>query len=109
MGKAIAEAAKATAVAAKELGAIIAAGGVPAVVVIIIICLLTAIGGTCFGIFLSNDKTTGSKMTMTQAISQLTTDYYTDLEAFKNIDYIQYHIHDFDKQTAKLFGIPLNE
>ncbi len=84
VGKAIAEAAKATAVAAKELGAIIATGGVPAVVVIIIICLLTAIGGTCFGIFLSNDKTTGSKMTMTQAISQLTTDYYTDLEAFKN-------------------------
>ena len=26
-----------------------------------------------------------------------------------NMDYIQYHIHDFDKQTAKLFGIPLNE
>ena len=84
VGKAIAEAAKATAAAAKELGAIIAAGGVPAVVVIIIICLLTAIGGTCFGIFLSNDRTTGSKMTMTQAISQLTTDYYTDLEVFKN-------------------------
>ena len=45
------------------------------------------------GIFLSNDKTTGSKMTMTQAILQLTTDYYADLEEFKsNYDYDQYEI-----------------
>lgn len=100
VGKVIADTAKATAAAAKELGTVIAPGGVP-VVVIIIICLLAAVGGTCFGIFLSNDKTTGSKMTMTQAISQLTTDYFTDLEAFKsNYDYDQYEIEtDSDNIT----------
>lgn len=92
VGKAVVEVAKATAAAVKELGAAIAAGGAP-VVIIIIICLLIAVAGTCFGIFLSNDKTTGSQMTMTQAISQLTTDYYTDLESFKsNYTYDQYEI-----------------
>ena len=93
VGKAIVETGKATVAAAKGAKAAIAAGGVPAVVFVIVICLLAAVGGTCFGIFLSNDKTTGSKMTMTQAISQLTTDYYTDLEDFKlNYEYDQYEI-----------------
>lgn len=92
VGKAIVEATKATVAAVKELGAAIAAGGAP-VVIIIIVCLLIAVAGTCFGIFLSNDESTGSQMTMTQAISQLTTDYYTDLEAFKNnYQYDQYEI-----------------
>ena len=93
VGKAIAEAGKATVTAVKSMEAAVAAGGVPAVVIVIIICLLAAVGGTCFGIFLSNDKTTGSKITMTQAISRLTTDYYTDLEEFKsNYQYDQYEI-----------------
>lgn len=93
VGKAIVETGKATVAAAKGAKAAIAAGGVPAVVLVIVICLLAAVGGTCFGIFLSNDKTTGSKMTMTQAISQLTTDYYADLEDFKsNYEYDQYEI-----------------
>lgn len=93
VGKAIVETGKATVAAAKGAKAAIAAGGVPAVVLVVVICLLAAVGGTCFGIFLSNDKTTGSKMTMTQAISQLTTDYYTDLEDFKsNYEYDQYEI-----------------
>lgn len=74
---------KATVAAVKELGALIAAGGTTAVVVIIVLCLLAAIGGTCFGIFLSNDKTTGSDMTMTQAISTLTSEHYANLTAFK--------------------------
>lgn len=74
---------KATIAAVKELGALIAAGGTTAVVVIIVLCLLAAIGGTCFGIFLSNDKTTGSDMTMTQAISSLTSEHYANLTAFK--------------------------
>ncbi|MCM1269869.1 MAG: M23 family metallopeptidase [Faecalibacterium sp.] len=100
VGKAIAEAAKATATAVKDLGAVIAAGGVPAVVVIIVICLLSAIGGTCFGIFLSNDDTTGSKMSMTQAISQLTTDYYTDLESFKN-NY-QYDSYEVESESGNI-------
>lgn len=77
------KAVKATIAAVKELGALIAAGGTTAVVVIIVLCLLAAIGGTCFGIFLSNDKTTGSDMTMTQAISTLTSEHYANLTAFK--------------------------
>ena len=77
------KAVKATIAAVKELGALIAAGGTTAVVVIIVLCLLAAIGGTCFGIFLSNDKTTGSDMTMTQAISSLTSEHYANLTAFK--------------------------
>ncbi len=93
VGKAIAEAGKATIAAVKGTETAVAVGGVPAVVVIIIICLLAAVSGTCFGIFLSNDKTTGSKMTMTQVISKLTIDYYTDLEEFKNkYQYDQYEI-----------------
>lgn len=55
----------------------------PAVVVIIIICLIAAIGGTCFGIFLSNDKTTGTQKTMSQAISELTSEHYANLTAMK--------------------------
>ena len=74
---------KATVAAVKELGALIAAGGTTAVVIIIVLCFLAAIGGTCFGIFLSNDKTTGSDMTMTQAISTLTSEHYANLTAFK--------------------------
>lgn len=74
---------KVTVAAVKELVALIAAGGTTAVVVIIVLCLLAAIGGTCFGIFLSNDKTTGSDMTMTQAISTLTSEHYANLTAFK--------------------------
>ena len=74
---------KVTVAAVKELGALIAAGGTTAVVVIIVLCLLAAIGGTCFGIFLSNDKTTGSDITMTQAISTLTSEHYANLTAFK--------------------------
>lgn len=74
---------KVTIAAVKELGALIAAGGTTAVVIIIVLCLLAAIGGTCFGIFLSNDKTTGSDMTMTQAISALTSEHYANLTSFK--------------------------
>ena len=81
--KAIVAAGKATVAAVKSIGGIIAAGGVPAVIVIVIICLLAAIGGTCFGIFLSNDETTGSEMTMTQAISQLSSEHYANINAVK--------------------------
>lgn len=83
VAEATVKAVKATIAAVKELGALIAAGGTTAVVIIIVLCLLAAIGGTCFGIFLSNDKTTGSDMTMTQAISTLTSEHYANLTAFK--------------------------
>ena len=57
--------------------------GIPAVVVIIIICLIGAIGGTCFGIFLANDETTGTEKTMSQAISELTSEHYANITAMK--------------------------
>lgn len=81
--KVVVEAGKAVVAGAKSIGAIIAGGGVPAVVVIIIICLIGAIGGTCFGIFLANDETTGTQKTMSQAISELTSEHYADLTAMK--------------------------
>ncbi len=81
--KVVVEAGKAVVAGAKSIGAIIAGSGVPAVVVIIIICLIGAIGGTCFGIFLANDETTGTQKTMSQAISELTSEHYANLTAMK--------------------------
>lgn len=81
--KVVVEAGKAVVAGVKSIGAIIAGGGVPAVVVIIIICLIGAIGGTCFGIFLANDDTTGTNKTMSQAISELTSEHYANLTAMK--------------------------
>ena len=74
---------KAAIAAGKELIAAIGAGGPVVLVIIIVICLIAAIGGTCFGIFLSNDKTTGTKITMTQAISQLTAEHYNKITETK--------------------------
>ena len=94
IGRAIAETAKTTATAAKELGAIITAGGIPAIVIVVVICLIGAIGGTCFGIFLSNDETTGTKKTMSQAISELNLEYFnklTKLEASYDYDLLEMH------------------
>lgn len=81
--KVVVEAGKAVVAGVKSIGAIIAGGGVPAVVVIIIICLIGSIGGTCFGIFLANDDTTGTNKTMSQAISELTSEHYANLTAMK--------------------------
>lgn len=81
--KVIIEAGKTVVAGAKSIGAIIAGGVVPAIVVIIIICLIGAIGGTCFGIFLANDETTGTDKTMSQAISELTSEHYANLTAMK--------------------------
>ena len=81
--KVVVEAGKAVVAGAKSIGAVIAGGGVPAVVVIIIICLIGAIGGTCFGIFLANDETTGTQKTMSMAISELTSEHYANLTAMK--------------------------
>lgn len=82
--KAIVAIGKAVVSAVKSIGGIIAAGGAPAVVIIIVIVLIAVIGGTCFGVFLSNDETTGSDMTMTQAISQLTSEHYESISTFKD-------------------------
>ena len=81
--KVVVEAGKAVVSGIKSIGAIIAAGGAPAVIVIIVICLIGAIGGTCFGIYLANDETTGTQKTMSQAISELTSEHYANLTAMK--------------------------
>lgn len=81
--KVVVEARKTVVAGAKSIGAAIAAGGVPAIVIVIIICLIGAIGGTCFGIFLANDETTGTNKTMSQAISELTSEHYANLTAMK--------------------------
>ena len=81
--KVIIEAGKAVVTGVKSIGAAIAAGGVPAIVIVIIICLIGAIGGTCFGIFLANDETTGTQKTMSMAISELTSEHYANLTAMK--------------------------
>lgn len=81
--KATVAAVKATTAAVKELVAAIAAGGWAAVVIILVICLIAAIGATCYGIFLTNDESTGTKITMDEARSLLTSEYYADLTALK--------------------------
>ena len=82
--KAAIEGIKAAIAAGKELIAAIGAGGPVVLVIIIVICLIAAVGGTCFGIFLSNDKTTGTNITMPEAISQLTAEHYSDLTELKS-------------------------
>lgn len=83
VGKAIVAGTKATVAAVKELAAAIYAGGPVVIIIIVVICLIAAIGGTCFGIFLSNDETTGTDKTMSQAISELTSEHYANLTAMK--------------------------
>lgn len=80
--KAVAKAVKASAEAISGLVELLGVS-VPVVLLIIIVCLIAAIGGTCFGIFLSNEKSSGSEMTMSQAITQLTTDYYDSITKFQ--------------------------
>ncbi len=80
--KAIAEGAKAVGAAIKEIAAAVVAGG-PVVIIIVVICLIAAIGGTCFGIFLANDESTGTQMKMSDAITDLTSEYYNSLTAMK--------------------------
>lgn len=82
VAKAIESTGKIVVAGTKSIGTI-AGGGVPVIVVIIVICLIGAIGGTCFGIFLANDETTGTNKTMSQAISELTSEHYANLTAMK--------------------------
>lgn len=82
VAKAIESTGKAIVTGTKSIGTI-AVGGVPAIVIVIIICLIGAIGGTCFGIFLANDETTGTQKTMSMAISELTSEHYANLTAMK--------------------------
>lgn len=82
LAKAIESTGKAVVTGTKSIGTI-AVGGVPAIVVIIVICLIGAIGGTCFGIFLANDETTGTQKTMSMTISELTSEHYANLTAMK--------------------------
>lgn len=80
--KAVVQAVKASAKAVEGLAELLGVSA-PVVLLIIVVCLIAAIGGTCFGIFLSNDKSSGSEMTMSQAITQLATDYYDSITKFQ--------------------------
>ena len=80
--KAVVQAVKASAKAVEGLAELLGVSA-PVVLLIIVVCLIAAIGGTCFGIFLSNDKSSGSEMTMAQAITELTTDYYDSITKFQ--------------------------
>lgn len=80
--KAVLQAVKASARAVEGLAELLGVSA-PVVLLIIVVCLIAAIGGTCFGIFLSNDKSSGSEMTMAQAITELTTDYYDSITKFQ--------------------------
>lgn len=82
--KAVIEGIKAAVAAAKELIAAAAAGSPAAIIIIIVICLIAAVGGTCFGIFLSNDETTGTQITMTDTISQLSAEHYSEITNLKS-------------------------
>ena len=83
VSKAFVEAGKAIVAGVKSVGTIIAGGGA-VIAVIIIICLIGAIGSTCFGIFIANDETTGTNKTMSQAISELTSEHYANLTTIKS-------------------------
>lgn len=90
--KALAELGKAAAAGIKSLGALIAGGGGVTVLIIIICVLIAAIAGTFIGVFLTNDVSTGSEMTMNAAVSQLTSEYFaslTDFEAGYTYDTIE--------------------
>ena len=82
--KATIEGIKAAIAAAKELIAAAAAGSPVAIAIIIILALAAAIGGSCFGIFLLNDESTGTQVTISEAIPQLTTEHYTHLTNLKS-------------------------
>lgn len=81
--KAVVEAVKAIVAGVKTLAALIASGGTVAVVVVVIICLIAVIGGSCLGIFLSNDNSSGSQMTMTSAMQTITSSFFADMTALK--------------------------
>ena len=80
--KAVVQAVKASAKAVEGLAELLGVSA-PVGLLIIVVCLIAAIGGPCFGIFLSNDNSSGSEMTMSQAITQLTTDYYDSITKFQ--------------------------
>ena len=82
--KAVIEGIKAAVAAAKELIAAAIAGSPVAIAIIIVLALVAAIGGSCFGVFLMNDESTGTQMTLSEAIPQLTSEHYAKLKVLKS-------------------------
>lgn len=76
--KAISVTVKAAIAAIKSLIAAIAAGGWIAIVIIIIVALIALIGGSAFGIFLSDD--TGAGFTINEAVTEITSDFQTKVD-----------------------------
>lgn len=82
--KALTELGKTAAAGVKSIGALAAGGGGVTVLIIIVCVLIAAIAGTFIGIFLTNDESTGSEMTMNTAVSQLTSEYFASLTDFES-------------------------
>ena len=74
---------KAIIAAIKGLVALIAAGGWVAVVVVIVICLVALLVGSIFGVFFSGEDS-GTGLTMSQAISEINTEYTEKITDIKN-------------------------
>ena len=73
---------KAIIAALKALIAAIAAGGWIAVAIILIICLIGLLLGSIFGIFFSGEDS-GTGRTMPAVVSELTTEFYEEIEDIK--------------------------
>ncbi len=80
--KIVAAMVKAIIAATKALIAAIAAGGWVAVLVILVICLIGLLVGSIFGIFFSGEES-GNGRTMPDAVQQLTTEFYQQIEEIK--------------------------
>ncbi len=80
--KIVAAMVKAIIAALKALIAAIAAGGWVAVLVILVICLIGLLVGSIFGIFFSGEDS-GNGRTMPDAVQQLTTEFYEEIETIK--------------------------
>ena len=78
--KAVAATIKSIIAATKALISAIAAGGWVAVLIILIICLVGLITGSAFGIFMGNDVDSEDGITVRQAVSLVSSEYYQKIQ-----------------------------
>lgn len=78
--KASVSAIKAIISAAKSLIGLLTAGGATAAIIIVIICFVGLLATSCFGIFLSSEKTSKSGITMKDVVMECNKDFEKKLE-----------------------------
>ena len=98
--KILKEAAKAVAAGATALVKLIVAGGWVSVVIILVILIVAFILCSPLGIFYANDTAEG--MPMTQAISQINTEFYEEIQ--NQIDYVA-QVSDYDAMQVVYEGV----